>query len=127
MAEKGKTILVLGNGFDIAHGLPTRYSDFLEFCDRIENIYSFRSEGSRENEYRAICLSNWEMNNEIKEKLFEAFCKREVKTKYNPDSYFNEVTVLSTDKYIQEIHSCLQENVWYNYLGELHRQKKCVV
>ena len=24
-------ILVVGNGFDIAHGLPTRYTDFLEF------------------------------------------------------------------------------------------------
>ena len=25
-------ILVLGNGFDLAHGLPTKYSDFLEFA-----------------------------------------------------------------------------------------------
>jgi hypothetical protein len=25
-------ILVLGNGFDIAHGLPTKYTDFLDFC-----------------------------------------------------------------------------------------------
>ena len=25
-------ILILGNGFDIAHGLPTRYTDFLKFC-----------------------------------------------------------------------------------------------
>ena len=24
-------ILVLGNGFDLAHGLPTKYTDFLEF------------------------------------------------------------------------------------------------
>lgn len=26
-------ILVIGNGFDLAHGLPTRYTDFLEFTD----------------------------------------------------------------------------------------------
>ena len=25
-------ILILGNGFDLAHGLPTRYTDFLEYC-----------------------------------------------------------------------------------------------
>lgn len=25
-------ILVIGNGFDLAHGLPTKYGDFLEFC-----------------------------------------------------------------------------------------------
>ena len=24
-------ILVIGNGFDLAHGLPTKYSDFLNF------------------------------------------------------------------------------------------------
>lgn len=26
-------ILVLGNGFDLAHGLPTGYKDFLRFTD----------------------------------------------------------------------------------------------
>ncbi|MBQ8841075.1 MAG: hypothetical protein IJZ65_00380 [Ruminiclostridium sp.] len=26
----GKTLLILENGFDLAHELPTRYSDFLE-------------------------------------------------------------------------------------------------
>lgn len=24
-------IIVIGNGFDLAHGLPTKYTDFLEF------------------------------------------------------------------------------------------------
>ena len=24
-------ILVIGNGFDLAHGLPTKYTDFLDF------------------------------------------------------------------------------------------------
>lgn len=31
-------ILVLGNGFDLAHGLPTRYTDFLEFVKVIEQV-----------------------------------------------------------------------------------------
>lgn len=31
-------ILVLGNGFDLAHDLPTKYSDFLEFIDIIREI-----------------------------------------------------------------------------------------
>lgn len=25
-------ILIIGNGFDLAHGLPTRYTDFLKYC-----------------------------------------------------------------------------------------------
>lgn len=32
-------ILVIGKGFDLAHGLPTRYTDFLEFCKRVFPIY----------------------------------------------------------------------------------------
>ncbi len=31
-------ILVLGNGFDIDHGLPTSYMDFLNFCNYIVDI-----------------------------------------------------------------------------------------
>lgn len=31
-------ILVIGNGFDWAHGLPTRYTDFLDFVESFENI-----------------------------------------------------------------------------------------
>lgn len=31
-------ILVIGNGFDLAHGLPTTYSDFLKFFEIIMNI-----------------------------------------------------------------------------------------
>lgn len=27
-------ILVIGNGFDLAHELPTSYQDFLRFTDR---------------------------------------------------------------------------------------------
>ncbi len=30
-------ILVIGNGFDLAHGLPTRYLDFLDFCYKIQS------------------------------------------------------------------------------------------
>ena len=26
-------ILVIGNGFDLAHGLPTKYADFLKFIE----------------------------------------------------------------------------------------------
>ena len=33
-------ILLLGNGFDVAHGLPTQYNDFLRF---ISNYKSFSS------------------------------------------------------------------------------------
>ena len=31
-------ILVIGNGFDLAHKLPTKYTDFLEFVKVINQI-----------------------------------------------------------------------------------------
>ena len=33
-------ILVIGNGFDLAHGLPTKYTDFLEFIKVIKQALS---------------------------------------------------------------------------------------
>lgn len=31
-------ILVIGNGFDLAHGLPTKYTDFFKMIDYIKKI-----------------------------------------------------------------------------------------
>lgn len=39
--EKSYNILVIGNGFDLAHGLPTTYNDFLEFAERVIHIFEF--------------------------------------------------------------------------------------
>lgn len=42
-------ILVIGNGFDIAHGLPTKYGDFLKFIKQY-NQYKNNGEISAQNE-----------------------------------------------------------------------------
>ena len=34
MAGNVKTLLVIGNGFDLAHGLKTKYTDFLHFIKK---------------------------------------------------------------------------------------------
>ncbi len=36
-------ILILGNGFDLDHNLPTSYIDFLNFCDYVLNIDILKS------------------------------------------------------------------------------------
>ena len=33
-------ILIIGNGFDIYHGLPTRYSDFIFLAEHWEDFYN---------------------------------------------------------------------------------------
>ena len=32
-SDRPKRVLIIGNGFDLAHGLPTTYGDFLWFCE----------------------------------------------------------------------------------------------
>lgn len=32
-------ILIIGNGFDLAHGLPTTYDDFLNFIEKLKDCY----------------------------------------------------------------------------------------
>ena len=34
-------ILIIGNGFDLAQGLPTSYDDFLNLANVIESIYYY--------------------------------------------------------------------------------------
>lgn len=38
-------ILIIGNGFDLAHGLPTKYEDFLNF------VYAFKWYSKEQNEF----------------------------------------------------------------------------
>ncbi len=40
-------ILLIGNGFDMAHKLPTTYSDFLKFVEVMKQILSGETEASR--------------------------------------------------------------------------------
>ena len=40
-------ILIIGNGFDLAHGLPTRYDNFLDFCEIVRRIYTYSGDASR--------------------------------------------------------------------------------
>lgn len=37
-------ILLIGNGFDLAHGLPTKYTDFLEFVKVIKQIINVKKQ-----------------------------------------------------------------------------------
>lgn len=44
MEEEKMNILVIGNGFDLEHGLPTQYKDFLDFMDIFRKLLRFRQE-----------------------------------------------------------------------------------
>lgn len=41
-----KNVLVLGNGFDLHHNMKTRYSDYIEFIQELENRNKFIASGN---------------------------------------------------------------------------------
>ncbi len=116
MADKGKIVLILGNGFDLAHGLPTKYSHFLEFCRRVEMVWSYGlSSGKNVAEFKRTCIDNWKINKSISTAIVTAYEGRKVKL--DCEGYY-EVT--SDNLELSEIHSLLNDNVWYEYFMALY-------
>ncbi len=95
-------ILVIGNGFDLAHGLPTKYGDFLEFCARVKGIYDFPKDASL-GDYKAKYIDDWEMNDYIKTALLKAFERR------------HKHGVKITYKVLEELYEHIRENTWLEY------------
>lgn len=71
---KGKKILLIGNGFDLAHGLPTSYSFFLDFCDKVKKIFTLQRRMTDEM-YEKKILDDWNIDKSIKNKLLEWYKK----------------------------------------------------
>jgi len=96
-------VLILGNGFDLAHGLPTRYSDFLKFCDI------------------SLCL-------DYPEDLLEEKIDRSTK----PDSFagcdfiknkINEEYGKKDNGILREIQSLIKGNVWLCFFDHLYNDQ----
>lgn len=111
--EKIVNILIIGNGFDLAHGLPTKYGDFLDFCEKARRIYTYREDESL-NDYKCDNIDNWEMNDDIKDVLLEAFAKRDCKKLFNDDSTYN-LKVTTSNKFLDELYTYIDRNTWLEY------------
>ena len=72
---RGRKILLIGNGFDLAHGLPTSYSYFLDFCDKVSRIFTYLMHVD-EKVYEKSALNIWEVDDSIKAKLLEWYKRR---------------------------------------------------
>ena len=125
-------VLILGNGFDIAHGLPTQYKDFLNFADSVLLMYY------EENPHRSINsisiegyenhLDRWIDDKpaitepaiiHIKERLRSLFQKRNVSPLEcsNPD---NPVYKVHVEPILDKFYSYLKYNVRYKYIAKIY-------
>lgn len=100
---KGKKILLIGNGFDLAHGLPTSYSYFLDFCDKIKEILLFPDFSN--DEWKKDIILNWDIDNSIKSKLFE---------EWNTNNNLNKLFI--------EIYDNIKINIWITYFLKKRNQ-----
>lgn len=89
-------ILVIGNGFDLAHGLPTKYMDFLEFVKRIKIISSTKKK-SNFNRFKQDYLDDWNVNKEVVSYIGRIF-KDRIK-----------------GKIIKELFTLVKDNFWLDY------------
>ena len=98
----GKWLLILGNGFDLAHGLPTTYSDFLEFSKLFNLIFTGDYLINHENisyiDYFEQEIKNWEAGNPfVKQKLIDLFKNRTVDVNRLKHKDVEEVVTVKED------------------------------
>ena len=87
-------ILIIGNGFDLAHKLPTKYTDFLDFLGNVRVLKEIHPE-ERKRLIRKI-------DKDMKQYLFTD------ENNFNINSKCSE--------YIDEIYQLSKDNIWINWL-----------
>ncbi len=109
-----KKYKLLGNGFDLAHGLPTSYISFLEFCGKLIPIYK-NPEGRPGSLYEQEVLSNWEINKEIKNILEDAYKSRK------KEDIIQFKTIYPR---LDELYLLIENNIWFNYFDKCDKHGK---
>ena len=119
--SSAKRVLILGNGFDLAHGLPTKYEHFLEFAKRALIIYTYADNGSG-GSYESRYIEPWDNGNDfIKDELRKAFNSRTRKTENRVPSYN---TIYSVNLRLDTFKDYLLSNIWYKYIFDLYMDGK---
>jgi hypothetical protein len=108
-------ILVIGNGFDLAHRLPTKYTDFLQFCKIVLAIFT-DAKSMDEKTFEGKYLREWKVNKEIVKELKDIhYCICICNNKIN---YLNEYP------YLSELYEMIQQNIWIEYFLQCNMYQK---
>ena len=102
-------ILVIGNGFDLAHGLPTKYEHFLEFSKRVKRVYESKIDGSVP-DYEKNYITDLKINDELKEMLSRVYRSR----KYVDDASDRSM-VMDDSSEMRELYNLVKDNLWMEY------------
>lgn len=110
-------ILVVGNGFDLAHGLPTHYEDFIKFIELVESYYE---NSDNTDIYSFVKSDNFNNLNSIQKSYFSAALSLE-----KEDKFIQEFIQLSSNNiWIKHFKQCIQNNElkgenWIDFESEI--------
>ena len=101
-------ILIIGNGFDLAHGLPTKYADFLKFIDF---FYKHKAQESS----RLELIAGEDIN-----------CYKYFTDLFNSkqDSEFDQYLYDQSRKTIHELSDLCKDNAWIKYFSEVYKSRE---
>lgn len=105
-------LLIIGNGFDLAHNLPTTYPDFLKFFKIIKITSTWNG---NINDFKDKHLDSYSAPDYVKAYVENAFMDRQP----NPNKSASNANPL-----IQEIYDNLTDNIWYDYLMDIFSNGK---
>lgn len=113
--EKEVNILIIGNGMDISLGYPTKYADFLHFCDEFDKSFIHTidemSPSSIVYEYKHFTINK----NGAKGKVAKVFDK--IVKKY-PDKHIKKIT--------KKFFDCVENNWWIEYFQDRYSKNLIV-
>lgn len=94
-------ILVIGNGFDLAHKLPTKYSDFLLWIVGEYNYFYMLKEEKAQivNSIESISLKI-------------------------PDGMKGTIISQRVNNYQGEIWKCIDDNIWFEYFISIYKDRE---
>lgn len=96
-------ILIIGNGFDLAHKLPTKYTDFLDF---LENVRILKEEMPQNLEQ----LSD-KIDENLRQYLFNSNSSRlDINSKHQ--------------NYITEMYELSKDNLWITWFNQERKLNK---
>lgn len=113
-------ILIIGNGFDLAHDLPTKYSDFIEFSDRMLKIYN--SQCNDMYNYTNELVTNWKAQKKEDEKRLQ-FLKYYLMKYVESREEKNVNEELLCPNEIEKwnvFNDFLSENILYDYFQKIY-------
>lgn len=111
-------ILVIGNGFDLAHGLPTKYNEFLEFLSLIKLMSRYPSSTV---DFISKQLNESSADNHIKQYIHNLITDIADEYKRNHDKvdlrFFQLSTLVgkSENKLLRELIAHIEGNLWYEH------------